>query len=63
MFYERVEGAFREVDRVHLDADGEVRMVVIPKGAWHTVEVFEPCVIFESKDGRYEPRGEEDMIV
>ena len=52
----------REVDRVHLEADGDVRMVVIPKGAWHTVEVLEPCVIFESKDGRYEPLGEEDMI-
>ena len=62
VFYECVDGGVREVDRVHLDADGEVRMVVIPKGAWHTVEVFEPCVIFESKDGRYEPQSPEDMI-
>lgn len=23
------------------------------KGAWHTVEVIEPSVIFEAKDGAY----------
>ena len=26
---------------------------VVPAGAWHTVEVLEPSVIFEAKDGRY----------
>ena len=25
----------------------------VPKGAWHTVEVIEPSVIFEAKDGAY----------
>ena len=25
----------------------------VPKGAWHTVEVIESSVIFESKDGKY----------
>ena len=25
----------------------------VPKGAWHTVEVLEPSVIFEAKDGKY----------
>ena len=25
----------------------------MPKGAWHTVEVIEPSVIFEAKDGAY----------
>ena len=25
----------------------------IPRGAWHTVEVIEPSVIFEAKDGAY----------
>lgn len=25
----------------------------IPKGAWHTVKVIEPSVIFEAKDGAY----------
>lgn len=29
--------------------------VQIPKGAWHTIEVFEKSTIFESKDGKYKP--------
>ncbi len=33
----------------------------IPKGAWHTVEVIEPSVIFEAKDGAYEPFRPEDV--
>lgn len=31
----------------------------IPAGAWHTVEVFEPSVILEAKDGRYGEDGSE----
>lgn len=31
----------------------------IPKGAWHTVEVFEPSVIFEAKDRAYGEDGSE----
>ena len=27
--------------------------IQIPLGAWHTVEVKEPSVIFEAKDGAY----------
>ncbi len=27
----------------------------IPKGAWHTIRVIEPSVIFEAKDGAYKP--------
>ena len=26
---------------------------VVPKGAWHTVEVLEPSVILETKEGKY----------
>lgn len=32
---------------------------VIPVGVWHTVEVIEPCVIYEAKDGRYAEDGSE----
>ena len=32
---------------------------VVPAGAWHTVEVLEPCVIFEAKDGKYGEDGSE----
>lgn len=37
-------------------------MVQIPAGTWHTVEVNEPCVIFEAKDGAYEPVSSEDVM-
>ena len=31
-------------------------MIKSGKGAWHTVEVIEPSVIFEAKDGAYTPK-------
>lgn len=44
---------YRVVQRVHLcPAEGKYGCQ-IPKGAWHTVEVIEPSVIFEAKDGAY----------
>jgi uncharacterized protein len=30
--------------------------IQVPKGAWHTIRVMEPSVIFEAKDGAYVPR-------
>ena len=27
--------------------------IQVPVGAWHTIEVYEPSVIFEAKDGAY----------
>lgn len=32
---------------------------VLPKGAWHTVEVLEPSVILETKEGKYGEDGTE----
>lgn len=44
---------YREIQRIHL-CPAEARCgCQIPKGAWHTVEVIEPSVIFEAKDGAY----------
>ena len=35
----------------------------VPKGQWHSLECLEPgTVILESKDGAYEPMGEEDVM-
>ena len=34
---------------------------VVPAGAWHTVEVLEPSVIFEAKDGKYGEDGSETI--
>ena len=44
---------YREVQRIRLcPVEGKYGCQV-PKGAWHTVEVLEPSVIFEAKDGAY----------
>ena len=44
---------YREVQRIHLCPAKAKYGCQIPKGAWHTVEVIEPSVIFEAKDGAY----------
>ena len=60
IFYE--ENPLRETSRVLLEAGGEVLGLSIPVGQWHTVNVLEPTVILECKDGKYEPLAKEDMI-
>ena len=52
---------FREVERIHLDPTVGNYGCVIPQGAWHTVEVLEPSVIFEAKDGKYGEDGSETL--
>ena len=44
---------FREVQRIHLCPAQAKYGCQIPKGAWHNVEVIEPSVVFEAKDGAY----------
>lgn len=44
---------YKEVQRIHLCPAQAKYGCQIPKGAWHTVEVIEPSVIFEAKDGAY----------
>ena len=44
---------YREMQRIHLCPVEAKYGCQIPKGAWHTVEVIEPSVIFEAKDGMY----------
>lgn len=43
---------YREVQRILLCPTEAKYGCQIPKGAWHMVEVIEPSVIFEAKDGR-----------
>lgn len=47
----------KEIDRIHLDPNIGNYGCVIPSGAWYTVEVLEPSVIYEAKDGRYGEAG------
>ena len=45
--------SFKEVSRQILSpAEGKFG-IQIPVGAWHTINVIEPSVIFEAKDGAY----------
>ena len=44
---------YREIQRIRLCPAEAKYGCQIPKGAWHTVEVIEPSVIFEAKDGAY----------
>ena len=52
---------YREVRRIHLCPAQARYGCQIPKGAWHTVEVIEPSVIFEAKDGKYGEDGSETL--
>lgn len=53
VIYEEVGNKFREVSR-HLLCPAEgCHGMQVPAGAWHTIEVLEPSVIFEAKDGAY----------
>ena len=40
-----------------------VPVLVVPKGVWHNLECLEPgTIIYESKDGAYEPMKAEDVM-
>ena len=51
-----------EIERFHLDHRNGMYAVNVPIGQWHNLEVIEPAVIFEAKDGAYVPLAEEDVI-
>ena len=49
----------KEIERIHLDPTIGNYGCVVPQGAWHTVEVLEPSVIYEAKNGKYGEDGSE----
>lgn len=51
----------KEKERIHLDPTIGIYGCVVPQGAWHTVEVLEPSVIYEAKDGKYGEDGSETL--
>lgn len=53
------DGNGNEIERIHLDPTVGNYGCVVPQGAWHTVEVLEPSVIYEAKDGKYGEDGSE----
>lgn len=50
-----------DIDRLILDSSNGKFGCVVPAGAWHTVEVLEPSVIYEAKDGKYGEDGSESL--
>lgn len=48
-----------ETARIVLDPSSGSYGCVVPVGVWHTVEVLEPSVIYEAKDGKYGEDGSE----
>ena len=59
ILYEVADGQLVEAERLYLcPAEGKYGCQV-PKGVWHTVEVIEPSVIYEAKDGKYDEDGSE----
>ena len=57
------DDAGNETESVVLDANGDVRCINVEKARWHSLECLaEGSVLMESKDGRYEPLGEEDVL-
>ena len=52
---------YREVQRIHLCPAQAKYGCQVPKGAWHMVEVIEPSVIFEAKEGKYGEDGSETL--
>lgn len=60
-FYDELERICTEA--IELSPNGEVVAVNVPARQWHSLRCLEPnTVLLESKDGKYEPTGEEDIL-
>ena len=56
IYEEKEDGSFQEISRHLLCPTEGMYGMQIPAGAWHTIRVLEPSVIFEAKDGAFVPR-------
>lgn len=51
------------IDEFVMEPNGDCPMVQAEKGQWHSLEVLEEgTVVFEAKDGKYEPLADEDIM-
>ena len=52
----------RITESTELWSDGDVRMLNVEKGRWHSLECLESgSVLFEAKDGAYHPLEEDEI--
>lgn len=57
------DGTVRETSQVLLEAGGPCCAMSVGAGEWHSLEALESgTVIFEAKDGKYEPLTSEDVV-
>lgn len=57
------DNAGNETESIELDANDDVRCINVEKARWHSLECFESgSVLLESKDGKYEPLKEEELV-
>ncbi len=54
------KGSLIEVERIELCPKEGKYGCKVPKGTWHTVEIMEPTVTYEAKDGKYGEDGTEN---
>ena len=60
-FYDELERICME--SVELSPNGSAVAVNVPAGQWHSLRCLEPnTVLLESKNGKYEPLGDEDIL-
>ena len=53
----------RITESTELWSDGDVRMLNVEKGRWHSLECLESgSVLFEAKDGPYHPLEEDEVF-
>ena len=67
-----IRGAIREffydaegkvIETIELRQGSTIPILIVPKGIWHNLECLEPdTIIYESKDGAYEPTKPEDIL-
>lgn len=51
-----------ETERVTLDADGDIRMLNVERDRWHSLVCLEEgSVLYESKNGAYQPLAEDEI--
>ena len=49
-------------ERVTLDANSEPRMLNVERDRWHSLNCLESAVLFESKNGAYQPLEEDEVM-
>ena len=52
-----------ETERVTLDANGDLRMLNVERDRWHSLVCLEPnSVLYESKNGAYQPLQPDEIM-